>query len=86
MRPYIPHTEADTSEMLATIGAATIDELFREIPEDLRVKGELNLPSALDEQKLAAHLFELAGKNVNMAETVCFAGSRASGLCKSIRV
>lgn len=75
MRPYIPHTEADTTEMLAIIGAATIDELFREIPEDLRVKGELDIPRALDEHKLAQHLFEIASKNVNMAETVCFLGA-----------
>jgi glycine dehydrogenase subunit 1 len=75
MRPYIPHTEADTSEMLATIGAASIDELFREIPEDLRIRGPLDLPDALDEQRLAAHLFDLAGKNVNMAETTCFLGA-----------
>jgi len=74
--PYIPHTEQDVAEMLATIGAKSIDELFREIPENLRVApGAMDLPSALDEPRLMAHLQELAAKNVNMASTVCFLGA-----------
>ncbi len=31
--PFIPHTNADVQEMLAEIGAASIDQLFDEIPE-----------------------------------------------------
>ncbi len=74
--PYIPHTESDVSEMLATIGASSIDELFREIPEKLRVKpGALNLPDALDEPRLMAHLWSISKKNVNMADVTCFLGA-----------
>jgi glycine dehydrogenase subunit 1 len=74
--PYIPHTEADRQEMLATIGAQSIDELFREIPENLRVApGSLNLPPALDEPRLMAHLTELSKKNVNLADVTCFLGA-----------
>lgn len=74
--PYIPHTEQDVAEMLATIGAKSIDELFREIPANLKVApGALDLPGALDEPRLMAHLQELAAKNVNMASTVCFLGA-----------
>ncbi len=74
--PYIPHTDADRAEMLATIGAASIDELFREIPANLRVApGTMDLPPALDEQRLMAHLHEIAGKNVDLASTVCFLGA-----------
>jgi glycine dehydrogenase subunit 1 len=50
--PYTPHTEADVREMLATIGASSIDELFRDIPEDLKFKGELNIAPRLDEDRL----------------------------------
>ncbi len=73
--PYTPHTPEDVREMLATIGAASIDDLFREIPENLRVRGELDLPSALDEHRLYLHLREIAKKNVNLADTVCFLGA-----------
>lgn len=61
--------------MLATIGAKSIDELFREIPENLRVKGQLNLPPALDEHRLYAHLAELSKKNVNLMDVTCFLGA-----------
>lgn len=73
--PYIPHTEEDRQEMLATIGAKTIEELFREIPEDLRVKGQLNLPPALDEARLYSHLVEIASKNLDMTKLTCFMGA-----------
>ncbi len=62
--------------MLATIGAQSIDELFREIPENLRVApGTMDLPPALDEPRLMAHLHELAGRNLDLASTVCFLGA-----------
>lgn len=73
--PYTPHTETDVREMLAAIGADSIDELFREIPENLRVKGSLNIPSYLDEDRLFRHLAELASRNVNLVDTVSFLGA-----------
>lgn len=74
--PYIPHTDADRAEMLATIGVATIDELFREIPDELRVApGSLDLPPALDEARLLAHLREIAAKNVDLTKVTCFLGA-----------
>ena len=74
--PYIPHTSEDTQAMLGLIGASSIDELFREIPENLRVKpGALNLPPALDEHKLMAHLTEIAAKNIDMTKVTCFLGA-----------
>ena len=38
---YLPMTEQDQKEMLETIGVHTIDELFADIPEKVRFKGEL---------------------------------------------
>ncbi len=74
--PYIPHTEEDRQSMLATIGVKTIDELFREIPDNLRVApGALNLPPALDEARLTLHLHEISKKNINLADVACFLGA-----------
>jgi glycine dehydrogenase subunit 1 len=73
--PYIPHTDADREAMLATIGVSSIDELFRDIPENLRVQGQLDLPPALDEQRLMAHLQEIASKNLDMTKVACFLGA-----------
>ncbi|MCW5942325.1 MAG: aminomethyl-transferring glycine dehydrogenase subunit GcvPA [Fimbriimonadaceae bacterium] len=72
---YIPHTEQDVRDMLATIGVANIDELFREIPDGLKVKGDLAIPAALDEYNLYLHLREIAAKNANLADVVCFMGA-----------
>ena len=62
--------------MLAVIGAQTIDELFREIPEELRVApGSLNLPSALDEGRLMDHLVELSRRNVDLTRLTSYLGA-----------
>jgi glycine dehydrogenase subunit 1 len=74
--PYTPHTKQDEAEMLATIGVESIDDLFREIPPGLRVApGTLDLPPALDEPRLMAHLAEIAAKNVDLSRTVSFLGA-----------
>jgi glycine dehydrogenase subunit 1 len=73
--PYIPHSDTDRQQMLATIGVASIDELFREIPENLKVKGQLNIPGALDEHRLYAHLAEISKKNLNLQDVTCFLGA-----------
>lgn len=62
--------------MLATIGVESIDDLFVEIPSDLRVKGPLNVPPSLDEHRLLAHLTDLSRKNKNcITDLVCFLGA-----------
>ena len=73
--PYIPHTEQDVQEMLATIGVKSIDDLFADVPDELRVKGELDIPSFLDEPKLYSHLQSLADRNLDLTRTVCFLGA-----------
>ncbi len=50
--PFIPHTEEDVREMLATIGAPSIEALFEEIPADLRVQGLTQVPDALTEMEV----------------------------------
>ncbi len=58
---YIPHSEADIKLMLDKIGVGSVDEIFEQIPAELRFKGELDLPAPLSEPELMAHLTELAG-------------------------
>ena len=58
--PFIPHTETDVSEMLAAIGAASIDDLFDEIPEALRSGGLTRVPEGLSEMEVARLMQERA--------------------------
>lgn len=61
--PFIPHTEEDIAEMLASIGAKTIEELFDEIPKDL-ISGELTgVPSGLSEMEITRLMMERAGQD-----------------------
>ncbi len=50
--PFIPHTEADVSEMLAAIGAPSIDALFDEIPANLRAAPLAGIPPGLNEMQV----------------------------------
>ena len=59
---FIPNTQEDQQAMLAKTGAKDIQELLAQIPENLRYPA-LNLPKALTEAELTAHLRALAAKN-----------------------
>ena len=63
--PFIPHTDEQVAEMLAAIGVASIDELFADIPPELRCEG-LDLPPGLSEQQTLAHMAHLAGQNATV--------------------
>ncbi|QGP53679.1 putative glycine dehydrogenase [decarboxylating] subunit 1 [Piscirickettsia salmonis] len=56
---FIPHTKTDISQMLATIGAKSVEDLFDEIPAELKVAG-LDLPEALSEMAILRLMRERA--------------------------
>jgi glycine dehydrogenase subunit 1 len=70
---YLSLTDADREAMLAAIGVASIEELFRDIPAAVRFTRELDVPPALAEAELTRHLEELAGRNV--LDEVSFLGA-----------
>jgi glycine dehydrogenase subunit 1 len=64
--PFIPHTEQEVEDMLAVIGAATVDELFDEIPANLRIQHLPPIPPQLTEMELLRLMRERAAKDVNI--------------------
>jgi glycine dehydrogenase subunit 1 len=72
---FLSLTDADREEMLAAIGVESVEELFRDIPEGLRFQGRLDLPPALSEPELVAHLEELAGRNAHTGRELSFLGA-----------
>ncbi|KGA95899.1 glycine dehydrogenase subunit 1 [Alkalihalobacillus alcalophilus ATCC 27647 = CGMCC 1.3604] len=72
---YLPMTETDKQAMLETIGVDSIEELFSDIPESIRFKGQLNVPESLREQELLKYFNGLANKNVSIKEKVSFLGA-----------
>jgi glycine dehydrogenase subunit 1 len=61
--------------MLRTIGVSSVDELFHDIPEGVRFDRALDLEPALTEHELAAHLGELAARNVDSTRELSFLGA-----------
>ena len=54
MGSYVPSTLKEQKEMLESIGLSSIDELFSHIPAELKLKGELNIPSGKSEKSAAS--------------------------------
>src|SRR6266496_1785381 len=61
--------------MLEAVGVSSVDELFRDIPEGVHFDRDLDVPPALSEPELVAHLEELAARNVDTAREVSFLGA-----------
>ncbi|MGN0087115.1 MAG: aminomethyl-transferring glycine dehydrogenase subunit GcvPA [Alloprevotella sp.] len=71
---YLPHSAEDIREMLALIGVNSLDELYAEVPEELKLHRELNIPRAQSEIEVRRHINELAEQNDRL---ICFAGAGA---------
>jgi len=72
---FIPVTCAEQDEMLARAGVGSIDGLFEDIPEGARLTRPLDLPGAVGEIELAAHIEELAAANEDGGRLVSFLGA-----------
>jgi glycine dehydrogenase subunit 1 len=72
---YLPQTDQDKREMMEALGISSVDELFADIPEEVRFKGNLNIPEALSEPELVRYFQGLSSKNVNFSTHVNFLGA-----------
>ncbi|NNN20740.1 MAG: hypothetical protein HKL80_01890, partial [Acidimicrobiales bacterium] len=78
MPTYTPHTNQDIEQMLAFIGLTSIDELFFQIPEAIKLQRELELSPGLEEPEVRDLLFGLSARNRDVGrDFVCFAGQGA---------
>ncbi len=72
--PFIPHTDQDIQEMLATIGIPSIEHLFDEIPASLRHTTPDPIPSGISEMELGRLMRERAQQDERL---LCFIGAGA---------
>ena len=75
MGSYIPSTREERLAMLESIGMHSFDELYADIPEALRLKDGLSLPSGLSGLEVAQKIEEIAGKNTRFSHIFRGAGS-----------
>src|SRR6185312_1265010 len=74
---YVLNTPEDQRAMLAAIGVSSLDELFANIPPQLRLNHPLQVPEGLGEIELTAHMRQLAARNQSADDAVCFLGGGA---------
>jgi glycine dehydrogenase subunit 1 len=75
---YLPLSDADRSEMLRVVGAGTIDDLFCDVPEAVRLTGTIEgLPNHASELAVQRHLTALSRKNMVAGEVPFFLGCGA---------
>ena len=72
--PFIPHTSDDITNMLNTIGVDSIEQLFDEIPNDLKISALQNVPEQRNEMQVSRFIKEKAAENTQLH---CFAGAGA---------
>ena len=68
---YFPHTEDDLQAMLAKVGVKSLDELYAQIPDNIRFKGDYQIPSEMSEIEVRRLFEKLGSQNHQMT---CFAG------------
>lgn len=73
---FIPNTDADRAAMLKTIGVASVDDLFRDVPASAKLS-KINLPPALSELEMMSELNLMAGRNADLNAYACFLGAGA---------
>ena len=66
-----PHTEDDLQAMLTKVGVKSLDELYAQIPDSIRFKGDYQIPSEMSETEVRQLFEKLGSQNHQMT---CFAG------------
>lgn len=74
MHRYIPNDKEIKREMLDEIGVSEIDDLFIDIPKELRLNRELNIPEGKSEQEIRRHFKDLSLKNKSNDDYISFLG------------
>ena len=68
---YFPHTNADLRAMLSQVGVDSLDDLYAEIPEQIRFRGDYQLPEEMSEIEVRTLFEKLGSQNRQMT---CYAG------------
>ena len=75
MFPYIPNTDLERKKMLESIGINSVEELFSDIPENVKLNRRLNLNEPMSELEVSKEIKDISNKNLNNEDLVCFLGA-----------
>ena len=68
---FLPHTSEDIQQMLERVGVKNLEDLYAEVPESIRFKGDYDIPEAMSELEIRSFFEKLGQKNNKL---ICFAG------------
>jgi glycine dehydrogenase subunit 1 len=74
---YVQITPRQRDEMLKAVGAASMEDLLKQVPDDIRLTRPLDIPAGLDELSLQMDLSGLANQNQSTDRQICFLGAGA---------
>ncbi len=77
MYPYIPNTDEDVKKMLDTIGVDSVEDLFHDIDDEIKLNRELNLNESMSELEVKRYMHKLAKANKTIDDLTCFLGAGA---------
>jgi glycine dehydrogenase subunit 1 len=63
MHPYLPHTPQDERKMVKAIGVTSVEELFQDVPQAIRMKEKIQLPPGKSEYEVIDFLRTLSNQN-----------------------
>ncbi|MBN1442671.1 MAG: aminomethyl-transferring glycine dehydrogenase subunit GcvPA [Planctomycetes bacterium] len=72
---YVPHDERDRAEMLAALGKERLEDLFRTLPEEIRLRRPLDIPPMRTEAEILREMRALASRNSRMTDRPSFLGA-----------
>lgn len=71
---YVPNTDNDRAVMLSAMGLNDLSQLFDQVPDNLKLQRDLEIPGALGEMQVRSYTAELAALNANLDGYVSFMG------------
>ena len=75
---YLPNSDSDRAAMLKATGRSSVEELFDQIPSELRLKGRLNLPGPLSEPEILEFFRQAAQPEQPRVCLACWAPERTA--------
>ena len=74
---YVSNTKQEREYMLKEIGVEAVEEIFDSIPEEIKLKRELEIDEGMSELELKEHMKEIAAENTSLEEYTSFLGAGA---------
>lgn len=75
MFPYISNTPEDERRMLESIGLNSVEELFKDVPENIRLNRRLELDNPMSELEVIKQVEAISKKNLSSEDLICFLGA-----------